>query len=135
MYQAAITVGVFDMFHEGHANLLTRMNELADEVTVFVHDCKSTYRNKGRFPVQELNHRMINIKSTKLAGKVVPVFDPDPGYAIFHQFRSESGSMVYVRGDDWPDFPGKNVVEDLGMDIKLIPYTEGISSTKIRSQL
>ena len=42
-------------------------------------------------------------------------------------------SALYVRGDDMPQFPGRAVCEEL-MPVKLLPYTQGISSTMLRAQ-
>lgn len=42
-------------------------------------------------------------------------------------------SALYVRGDDMPQFPGRAVCEEL-MSVKLLPYTQGISSTMLRAQ-
>jgi hypothetical protein len=43
----------------------------------------------------------------------------------------EGETAMYVRGDDMPDFPSRDVVENL-MPIKFLPYTEGVSTTQIR---
>jgi hypothetical protein len=45
--------------------------------------------------------------------------------------KNETG--MFVRGDDMPNFPSRQVVENL-MPIKLLPYTEGVSSTQIRKE-
>ena len=39
-----------------------------------------------------------------------------------------------MRGDDMPQFPGRGVCEEL-MPIKLLPYTQGVSSTMLRAEL
>jgi hypothetical protein len=45
------------------------------------------------------------------------------------------GSVVYVRGDDWENFPGKSVLDQHGIPIEYIPYTTGISSSQRRDEL
>jgi bifunctional ADP-heptose synthase (sugar kinase/adenylyltransferase) len=42
---------------------------------------------------------------------------------------------IFVRGDDWRDFPGRSDIEQLGIPIVLIPYTEGVSTSQIREDL
>jgi hypothetical protein len=42
-------------------------------------------------------------------------------------------TALYLRGDDMPDFPCRDVVERL-MPIKLLPYTEGISTSLLRKE-
>ena len=43
-------------------------------------------------------------------------------------------TALYVRGNDMPQFPGRNVCEQL-MSIQLLPYTQGVSSSALRAQL
>jgi hypothetical protein len=43
-------------------------------------------------------------------------------------------TVLYIRGDDMADFPSRHVVEEL-MPVKFLPYTNGISSTKLREEL
>ena len=43
--------------------------------------------------------------------------------------------IVYIRGDDWQDFPGKEVLEKHNIPIIFKPYTKGISSSLIRENL
>lgn len=130
-----ITVGVFDLLHEGHVNLLREMREMAQDGSVLVglHSGRSTFLNKGRFPVQRTSHREHNLKMTGLVDRVFIVRDCDPG----HRLRTElaHGEWTYLRGDDWPDFPGRDVIEEHGIPIVLVPYTKGTSSTERRCEL
>jgi hypothetical protein len=50
---------------------------------------------------------------------------------IVHLRKDETA--MFVRGDDMPNFPSRQVVENL-MPVKLLPYTEGVSSTKLRKE-
>lgn len=137
-YKVAVTVGVFDCFHHGHANLLNEMGKVADRVVVFIHDDISTYENKKRFPVQPLQQRVNNMVATGLANYVVMLHSADPSERLFQFLKTEQnlrGDVVYMRGDDWPEFPGKQMLVDLGIPIELIKYTEGISTTQIRKEV
>ena len=136
MYGVALTVGVFDMLHEGHVNLLQKMHRCATNVHAIVHDDYSTFLNKGRFPVQSLDVRRANLKHFVERERVS--FDPDPSKAIADEIaraRWSGATVVYVRGDDWLDFPGKQVVIEAGVPLEFIPYTQGISSTERRDEL
>jgi cytidyltransferase-like protein len=138
-YDVAITCGVFDMLHQGHAELFAKMREMAGMVVVIVHDDLSTWKNKGKMPVQSCSHRMSNISRLYVADMLYAVEDADPGKRIdgIVDVLNMTGTkrMVYVRGDDWKDFPGRDMVERLGIDIEFKPYTKGISSTQRRSEL
>ena len=64
---------------------------------------------------------------------VISSTDPSP-YLHCCVHLQEGQTALYVRGDDMPHFPGRSVVEPL-MPIKLLPYTQGVSSTMLRAQL
>lgn len=136
-YQRAVTVGVFDMLHEGHVNLLKEMQARADKVYVIVHDDYSTFLNKGRFPVQELSHRTQNLERLGVATEVIACTVPDPSPVLGRIIIALQGlgSLVYVRGDDWEDFPGRFLLDRYEIPIELIPYTTGISSSQRRDEL
>lgn len=42
-------------------------------------------------------------------------------------------TSMYVRGDDMQDFPARQLAESI-MTIKFLPYSEGVSSTKLRKE-
>jgi hypothetical protein len=43
--------------------------------------------------------------------------------------------LVFMRGDDWAEFPGRQTLRELRIPIEFKRYTEGISSTALRKQL
>jgi hypothetical protein len=76
---------------------------------------------------------MINVK--RYADQVYCVAGTDPSTfvtCIVHLHENETA--LYVRGDDMADFPSRHVVEEL-MPVKFLPYTNGVSSTKLRQEL
>lgn len=138
----AVTVGVFDCLHEGHINLFKKMKELGKEIVVLVHSDVSTFENKGRFPVQKLSHRCDNLYACEYVDTVLCVTRKDPTSMLAQVFSkiedetlNRSEDYVFVRGDDWSDFPGRKIVEDKGVEIVLIPYTKGVSTSQIREDL
>lgn len=135
-----LTVGVFDLFHEGHYNLLKAISDKNRRTAVIVHDCVSTWKNKNRFPIQTLDHRIHNVRATKMADDIERAYNTDPSpeiRCIVGQLRSRYPECIitYYRGDDWRDFPGREEVEKLGIDIIYLPYTKGISSTQRREEI
>lgn len=127
------TVGCFDLFHEGHRLLLQRMRQFGREVIVGVHDSRSIQKLKNRVPIDGTEVRMLNVK--RYADQVFCVAGTDPSSfvkSIVHLRENETA--LYVRGDDMANFPSREVVEEL-MPVKFLPYTNGVSSTKLREEL
>jgi cytidyltransferase-like protein len=127
------TVGCFDLFHHGHVQLIKRMRELGKKVIVGVHDSRSIYKLKNRVPVDSTEKRMLNVKT--LADEVFCIAGCDPSSfmtCIVNLGKNETA--LYVRGDDMPNFPCREVVENL-MPIRFLPYTQGVSSTQIRKEM
>ena len=126
------TIGCFDLFHFGHVNLIQRMRKLGKKIIVGVHDSRSIYKLKNRVPVDSTEKRMLNVKT--VADEVFCIADTDPSnYMSCIVNLRKNETALFVRGDDMPNFPSRKVVENL-MPIKLIPYTDGVSSTQIRKE-
>lgn len=129
------TVGCFDLFHSGHIRLLQRMRSLGKQVIVGVHDSRSIYMLKKKVPVDSTEKRMLNVK--QYADMVFCIAGIDPTHflacmcEVGHRQRD---SRLYVRGDDMPDFPARELCEKL-MPITFVPYTPGVSSTKLRKEI
>jgi cytidyltransferase-like protein len=127
------TVGCFDLFHEGHRLLLQRMRQFGREVIVGVHDSRSIHKLKNRVPIDGTETRMLNVK--RYADQVYCVAGTDPSsFVTCSVYLKENETAIYVRGDDMGDFPSRHVVEEL-MPVKFLPYTNGVSSTKLRQEL
>ena len=127
------TIGCFDLFHEGHRRLLERMREYGHEVIVGVHDSRSIYKLKNRVPIDGTETRMLNVK--RYADQVYCVAGTDPSNFIMSIVHlRENETALYIRGDDMANFPSRHIVEQL-MPIKFLPYTVGVSSTKLRKEL
>lgn len=129
----ALTVGCFDLLHEGHANLIGRMRQVGSPL-VLLHDDLSIWVNKGRMPVQPYHQRALNL-TVAFDVPVLPVNDPDPSGALADVLQSVSGPHVFVRGDDWPDFPGRAALEAAEVRVLLVPYTAGVSTTARREAM
>jgi glycerol-3-phosphate cytidylyltransferase len=130
----SLTCGVFDCLHQGHVNLFKKMKEKSEHIVVVLHDDLSTFKNKGRFPVQGFDHRWHNLKMSGYVDELFPTNSQDPSAAISNAITLFN-PVVYMRGDDWPDFPGRRTIEAALIPIVMVPYTEGVSTTKIRGEL
>lgn len=139
------TASVMDCLHEGHVNLLKEMRKEAGEngmVGVILHDDKSTFENKKRFPIQSVKHRFDNLLKSDLVDVMIITKDANPSYDFikFVDFAKQNidekeVKFIYMRGNDWVDFPGRAMIEALNIPIKFVKYTKGVSTTAIRKKI
>jgi glycerol-3-phosphate cytidylyltransferase len=132
-----LNAGIYDLCHFGHLNLLRRMKDAGDRLVVVIHDDLSCFKIKDKFPVQTLAHRIRNLKLTGLVDEIVVTRNIDP-YLEFNKIliKYKKHEIIYMRGDDLKDnFPGQWLLKQRDIKIKFLPYTKGVSSTKIRDML
>lgn len=128
-----------DMCHDGHLNLLREMRAQAGRpgrVIVVLHDDASVYRIKGKVPVQSIEHRVRNLQITGLVDEVLvtELVDPsDQWLRILDRWPVET--LLFMRGDDNLDPPGQWLLDHFGIAQKIIGYTDGVSSTRMREAL
>lgn len=133
-YDVVVTIGCFDLFHEGHVKLMKRMRTFGKRLLVGLHDDESINILKGRFPVDNVVKRMRNVKKYCDQVFVIPSVDPSPYLDAAVDRSVPKNRMCFIRGADMPNFPGRGIAEQL-MEVKLTPYTEGVSSTMLRAKL
>ena len=129
-YKRGYTTGVYDMFHNGHLNLLKRASDQCEELIVGVTtDELVSYKNtEAIIPHDE---RMEIVKNIKGVSKVVSQETMDKMAA----WKKLKFDVMFV-GSDWKGTPTWNKYEkqfsEIGVDIVYFPYTKGTSSTKLR---
>jgi len=132
--KVVLTAAIMDMLHKGHLNLLREMRKSGDYVIVVLHDDKSCFLIKDKIPVQSIKQRVNNLKITGLVDKVLITKSTDPADQ-FKKVIKNYKDILFIRADDNIDFPGKWILTCNNVPIKYVPYTKGISSTKIREKL
>ncbi len=124
-----------DLIHPGHLNILKRASELG-EVTVglLTDEAIASYK---RLPFMNYEQRKTVIESIKGVSSVVPqeTLDYTPN---LRRYRPR----YVVHGDDWKEGVQKKVRQDVidtlhewGGELVEVPYTQGISSTKLNQAL
>lgn len=127
------TSGSFDLFHIGHLNILEKSAALGDELIVGVSTDELIEHYKGMKPIIPFEQRIRIVASIKCVTKVVK----QTKLTEIAQLQREGIDIVTI-GDDWKgkyleglewmkNQPGKEVV--------YFPYTEGISTTKIKRDI
>jgi len=120
--------GVWDLFHEGHRNLLTNAKKQCDTLIVCVSDSEYSLEHKNKIPINMLYKRKkdvsdfksvdgINVQSLIFGKKeAIEKYKPD---------------VLFVGDDHINDYTG----EGLGVPVVYLTYTKGISSTILRKRL
>lgn len=119
---------IADLFHVGHLNVLRQAHQLAkSKVVVGIHGDEDVAKYKRR-PIIPEEERKAILESCRFVDRVEIV--PFSKHGI-RDFLVNNDIKTLVRGDDWTDFPGKDVADELGINIHYVPYTHGVSSTDI----
>jgi glycerol-3-phosphate cytidylyltransferase len=128
------TTGVYDLFHVGHLNLLERARAACDRLIVGVTTDDLAAARKGRPPFVPLAERLSIIAALRCVDEVVVQADMDK-MAAWNQLRFQ---RMFV-GSDWQGHPDWTALETrfatVGVKIVYFPYTEHISSTRLRALL
>ena len=125
------TGGTFDLFHNGHLNILRQAKSLGGYLIVGVStdELIRTYKEE---PIMTFENRMEIISHIDFVDEVVPqykLFDIDQFNALKADF--------FVVGDDWSDNQENKEIlwlKERNM-IKFFPYTKGLSSTIIKKKI
>lgn len=128
------TTGVYDMFHVGHLNILQRAKEQCDFLIVGVTTDELSEKRKGKRPIICQEDRKSIVGAIKYVDLVVDQDDMNKLDA-FYKYHFD---VVFV-GDDWKGTDAWNKYEEqfskVGVQVIYLPYTDGISTTKLRQIL
>lgn len=127
------TSGVFDLFHIGHLNILSRAKALCDRLIVGV-TVDELVNYKGTEAVVPFSERIEIVQNIKCVDLAVPQDHLDK-YEMWKKLKFD----VMFIGDDWyntkrfQDFEKK--LTQVGVKIIYLPYTMGVSSTHRKQKL
>ena len=122
-----ITYGTYDLFHNGHYNMLKRAKEYGDYLIVGVTG-ENYDVGRGKLSVKDsLATRIENVQKTGLADEII--VEEYLGQKIGDIVRY--GVDVLVIGDDWK---GKFDHLSRYCDVVYLERTKGISSTQLREE-
>ncbi len=134
-YKTGLLMGVFDMFHIGHLNLIRRAKEQCEFLRVAVLSDELVKQFKDKYPVIPLDERMEILASVRYVDEVVAIKD-DPSRIKEWNRRPFD---CFFSGDDYAGNPywewERSELRKLGADIQFFPYTQKQSTTKIRNEL
>lgn len=121
-----ITYGTYDLFHQGHYNLLKRAKDLGDFLIVGV-TADAFDHARGKINVQQtLMERIEAVKNTGLADEII--VEEYEGQKIDDILRYNID--VFTVGSDWI---GKFDYLKEYCEVVYLPRTEGVSSSDLRA--
>lgn len=135
-YGKGYLMGVFDLFHTGHLNLIENAKSRCEELTVGVLSDEIVLEQKGALPIIPLDDRMRLIAALSDVSEVVPVTDRNLSkVSEWERIRFD----CLFSGSDYEGNPmweyEKKELEKRGATIEFFPYTEGMSTTLIKEKI
>lgn len=133
-YKLGYTSGVYDLFHNGHLNLLKRAKEQCEYLIVAVSTDELVMKYKNKTPIIPFAERKAIVESIKYVDKVVPQINRDK----IEAYEKLNFDVMFV-GDDWKGSDVFARVDDYmrvrGGCVEYLPYTQNVSSTILRDVL
>lgn len=133
-YQIGYVPGVFDLFHVGHLNLINRCAEVSEYLIAGVLTDELVMHFKKKKPSIPFEQRFAIVQAIKGVDEVVKVDFSNTvkmdAWKLYHYDAYFSGSD---HGHEWDE--EKKALQEVGSDIVFFPYTQSISSTKLKEQL
>lgn len=122
-----ITYGTYDLFHQGHYNLLKRAKELGDYLIVGVTTDNFDLERGKMNTCNNVMERIEAVKATGLADQIV-----------IEEYRGQKiddiqkyGVDIFAIGSDWEGY--FDYLNEF-CEVVYLPRTQGISSTKLRQE-
>lgn len=122
-----ITYGTYDLFHEGHYNLLKRAKSLGDYLIVGVTTDNFDLERGKMNTCNNVMERIEAVRATGLADQIV--IEEYKGQKISD--IQKYGVNIFAIGSDWTGY--FDYLNEF-CDVVYLPRTEGISSTQLRKQ-
>ena len=127
------TNGCFDLIHPGHVDILIKARTLGDALMVGINSDSSVRRIKGESrPILDENSRALMLAALEVVDWVV-LFDEDTPIELIKAVKPG----ILVKGEDYKveDVVGREIVEEYGGKVELIPFTMNISTSAILEKI
>ena len=136
-YHVGYVMGVFDLFHVGHLNLVRRAKEQCDYLIVGILTDGVVSEIKHIVPVIPFEQRKEIMEAIRYVDEVVAI-DEMKYLSKVNEWHRHPFDCLFS-GDDYSGneywMEEKRVLNTLGSDIQFFPYTKTQSSTKIKKTM
>ena len=131
-YKNVYVIGVFDLFHRGHIELLRNSKSLGERLIVAINSDQfvSVYK---RAPIFAETDRLEIVRSCKYVDEVFLVHNYD-NRPILEKYNIDA----IIHGDDWERSSylkqiavTEEYLSSKNIDLILLPYTKGVSTFEI----
>ncbi|NBH70615.1 glycerol-3-phosphate cytidylyltransferase [Clostridiaceae bacterium] len=132
-YKVGYTDGTYDLFHVGHLNIIETAKQYCEYLIVAVHGDEVVKERKSAPVIGEEDRRRIvaAIKDVDQA-EITRFRDKKKLWELYHF------DVIFI-GDDYKGTTWWNQFEkelnEVGVDVVYLPYTQSISTTKIRQRI
>ena len=137
IYETGLLMGVFDLFHIGHLNLIRRARKQCRFLRVGVLSDNLVYEFKQIYPIIPQDERMEILRALRDVDEVV-LLETREDVSRVHEWKKRPFDCFFS-GDDYADNAywawEKEELEKLGADMVFFPYTKKRSSSMIRKEL
>lgn len=124
-----LTYGTFDLLHWGHINILKRAKQEGDYLVVALSSDEFN-AGKGKKSYHDYETRKMMLEAVRYVDLVIPENDWNQKRTDVEKYQIDT----VVMGSDWDGDERFEVLKDL-CEVKFLPRTEGVSTTKIKKDL
>ena len=124
-----LTYGTYDLLHYGHINLLKRAKELGDYLIVGLSTDEFN-EIKGKKAYHNYETRKLMLEAIRYVDLVIPEENWIQKIDDIKKYQVD----LLVMGDDWSDSEKFTSLKEY-CEIRFLPRTKGISTSKIKREL
>ena len=136
-YKTGLLMGVFDLFHIGHLNLIRRAKAQCCFLRIGVLSDQVVHELKQIYPTIPQDERMEILRALRDVDEVV-LLETKEEVSRLHEWKKRPFDCFFS-GDDYADNAywawEKEELKKLGADMIFFPYTKKRSSSMIRKEL
>lgn len=126
--KTVLTYGTFDLFHIGHLNLLERAATYGDRLIVALSTDDFNSKMKGKITTFPYEDRKRILEALSIVDLVIP----ESNWGQKEYDVKEYDVDIFLMGHDWQ---GEFDYLSSLCEVKYLPRTENISSTKIKKHI